>query len=384
MSKHVEKPIPGPDCFAEKSSEAALSQAAVLLLIGERLRGAHLLQDMENAPVGRATLWRALRADLESFPVPAIDARKTRVHTAQTRMQLNTLSPKHFTPLRAKQGALRAPVRILGVLAKQAYESASQESAAQLLEACLSHSNEIVRVAAAASLFELATEVKPLIEQLARSISSKDRLTRAVAATALARIDPEHAALRPLTAPRRRSRTARRARTGMLIHGTWARNDPWWQPGGDFHSYIRGSVWPDLYGAPDRFEWSGGYSDAARSIAAKQLADWIERKSAVGIKLMAHSHGANVAMLASQLTDKIGKLVLLSCPVHEDKYLPDFARTPDVVSIRVKLDLVILADGGGQKFSEPRIRENVLPVWFEHAATHDPDCWRKYKVSAML
>lgn len=384
MSNHIERPIPGPACFAKDSAEAALSQAAVLLLIGHRLRGAHLLEDAEKAPIGRATLWRSLRSDLESFPVPAIDARKARVHTAQTRKQLNELSPKHFAALRAKQGALRAPTRILGNLAREAYQSASQESAARLLEACLSHSNEIVRVAAAASQFELATHVEPLIAQLARSAGSKDAFVRAVAATALARIDPEHSALRPLTAPRKRSPAARRARTGMLVHGTWARNQPWWQSGGDFHSYILGNVWPDLYGAPDRFEWSGGYSDAARSIAAQQLADWIDRKNAVGIKLMAHSHGANVAMLATQLTEKIGKVVLLSCPVHENKYLPDFTRTPDVVSIRVKLDLVILADGGGQKFSDPRIRENVLRVWFKHSATHDPDCWRRYNVPAML
>jgi hypothetical protein len=26
--------------------------------------------------------------------------------------------------------------------------------------------------------------------------------------------------------------------------------------------------------------------------------------------------------------------------------------------------LVILADGGGQRFNHPQIQENVLPVWF--------------------
>jgi hypothetical protein len=64
--------------------------------------------------------------------------------------------------------------------------------------------------------------------------------------------------------------------------------------------------------------------------------------------------------------------------------MPDFARTGRVVSIRVKLDLVILADGGGQKFSDPRITERVLPIWFDHSATHDPAVWQKYNLRSVI
>jgi hypothetical protein len=215
-----------------------------------------------------------------------------------------------------------------------------------------------------------------LLTILAQGTRSKHALTRNVAATALARIDPTNPALAPLTKARKRPlRRRRKAHTGMLIHGTWARSQDWWQPGGDFHGYILANFWPDLYSRSDRYEWSGGWSDAARSLAAQQLARWIDTRNEVGIKLMAHSHGANVAMLATQLTDKIGEIVMLSCPVHENKYLPDFNHTSKVLSLRVKLDLVILADGGGQKFSDPRIDENVLPLWFDHSATHDPQVW---------
>ncbi len=89
-------------------------------------------------------------------------------------------------------------------------------------------------------------------------------------------------------------------------------------------------------------------------------------------------------MLASQAGLNIGELVLLSCPVHIPKYLPNFTRVTKVVSIRVHLDLVILADGGGQRFQDPNIQENVLPVWFDHFATHDPDIWQQYDVPSML
>jgi hypothetical protein len=45
---------------------------------------------------------------------------------------------------------------------------------------------------------------------------------------------------------------------------------------------------------------------------------------------------------------------------------------------------VILADRGGQHFSDPRISENVLGIWFDHFATHDPKVWTKYNVPARL
>jgi hypothetical protein len=42
--------------------------------------------------------------------------------------------------------------------------------------------------------------------------------------------------------------------------------------------------------------------------------------------------------------------------------MPGFARATSVFSIRVHLDLVILADGDGQRFRHPQIQENILPI----------------------
>ncbi|MDP2626815.1 MAG: hypothetical protein Q8Q58_07915, partial [Candidatus Rokubacteria bacterium] len=66
------------------------------------------------------------------------------------------------------------------------------------------------------------------------------------------------------------------------------------------------------------------------------------------------------------------------------QYTPAFSLVGSVVSVRVHLDLVILADRGGQRFNDTRIREHVLPIWFDHFAAHDPDVWRQYDVPAML
>jgi pimeloyl-ACP methyl ester carboxylesterase len=172
--------------------------------------------------------------------------------------------------------------------------------------------------------------------------------------------------------------------TSLLVHGTWARNDSWWQPGGSLHAYLLPVILPDLYAGADRFDWSGGYSDAARLIGANDLQLWLTNRSVINPLLMGHSHGASVVLLASQLGVGMREAVLLSCPVHWTKYSPNFSIVTKVVSVRVHLDLVILADGGGQRFNHPQIQENVLPVWFNHAATHDAAIWQKYGVSAML
>ncbi|MFN0096422.1 MAG: hypothetical protein ACKVVT_16805 [Dehalococcoidia bacterium] len=75
-----------------------------------------------------------------------------------------------------------------------------------------------------------------------------------------------------------------------------------------------------------------------------------------------------------------GKAVLLSCPVHKE-YTPGpgLSRT---ISVRVRLDLVIPADRGGQRFKRPDVEEIVLPIWFDHFATHDPQVWKDHDLLA--
>jgi hypothetical protein len=277
--------------------------------------------------------------------------------------------------------ALRRP---LSQMAEQLYAEPTTETAAQLLEASLRSRNELVRVSAAASYFDISTRPQRLIKILADGTRSKDPLVRDVAATALARVAPEHTSLRALTKRSPTKTKKKPSHTSLLVHGTFARSATWWQPGGDFHSFVLASVRPDLYSAADRFEWSGGYSDAARSIGATELRDWVAAHGLEGLDLFGHSHGANIAMLATQTGLTTGTLVLLSCPVHIPKYIADFTRVTRCVSLHVRLDLVVLADRGGQRFNHPNIEEHVLPIWFDHSATHDPAVWKKHHVKDML
>ena len=61
------------------------------------------------------------------------------------------------------------------------------------------------------------------------------------------------------------------SRIAILVHGTYAAKETWWQPTlGVFWRHVRG-YWPHLYGGPSPFAWSGDDRHAARVTAAKQL-----------------------------------------------------------------------------------------------------------------
>ena len=258
--------------------------------------------------------------------------------------------------------------------------------AGALVLACLEHPHFLVRVAAAAAYGQLCADLSFVGAILEEGIQDANLLVKALAATALAQFDPEHPALQVLKHPASSPFGGPRRRTSMLVHGTFARTETWWQPRPEFnfHAYIKFEVLPDLYSAEDRFEWTGGYSDPDREDAAQRLAAWAVQRQEQGMVLLGHSHGANVMLRATHYGLKSEKMVLLSCPVHLPKYEPLWANVNDVVSVRVKADLVIMLDGGGQRFRHPRIRENVLSLWFNHSATHEPDVWRSHGVPSMI
>jgi hypothetical protein len=371
----VTAPRFGVEAFAENDAGSQLAQAAFLLLLGDELKGSRERLTL----AARGEIAEEPRdEDAARFGVPRIEVEGQRYRLGDALADEMSAQP----PLRARGPAAR--YQVSRDLAFRLQGSPRERTAAALLQVCTNRPEPIVRTAAAAAGMEIAAEPGRLIAILAKATRDDDTLVRDLAATALARVYPEHSALRRL-APRTRQRPEKRdAHTSLLIHGTFAKNDTWWQPGGDFHTYLLQNVLPDLYAGSDRFDWSGGYSDAARLIAASDLRQWIGAHGVSDPLVMGHSHGANVVFLTTQLGVTMREAVLLSCPVHWAKYAPDFSRVARVVSIRVHLDLVILVDGGRQRFNDPRIEEHVLPVWFNHSATRDPLIWQTHNVSAML
>ena len=388
MSKYpyVEHPIVGKNAFTSVGDESSQSQAAILLSLGQKLRGDNeALKARERHAATAHKLDQSAPANSESlgsdednvhFPVP--DVKPTTLRVASSMRQSAIKESFGASTLKERWD------RTYADCADQLYDRPTPDNAANLFELALNHPVPLVRLAAAIAYFPICAEPARLLKIIAAGVSSKNSLERDVAATALGRLDPTNPALTKLKPSGKPAKKARsKLETLMLVHGTWAANEPWWQKGGDFHSFVSGFR-PDTYAKSDRFGWTGGYSNADRAQAAADLVKWVKDRGESGLDLIGHSHGANVMMLATASGMKAGKLILLSCPVHLSKYFPDFANCTSVHSVRVKMDLVILADGGGQKFFGNGIKENVLPIWFNHSATYDPAVWNAHGVRGLV
>ncbi len=380
FQRDVAKPLLARDAFKLTDEIGFLTQAAYLLILGSQLRG---------DAAGRAKLDEIIpEEDLSALGVPPLSPETGRIDSQRIRLFLATRFGTSITPTIPEGEDVTWRHDIFAELARDHFREPTAATAGSLMEACLRHPHELVRVAAATAYHDRSSEPEKLTAILVQGTRSVDLLIRQLAATALAQVTPDNARLRDLQRSSGRVAGAAGAgsHTALMVHGTWALGASWWQPGGDFHSYVLHELRPDLYNGDKRFAWSGGYSDAARALGADDLLTWVHTYDKPGLDLFTHSHGGSVAMLASNKGLQVGKLILLSCPVHSQRYQPDFSRVRRVVSIRVHLDLIILADRGGQRFKHPKIEENVLPIWFDHTATHNPDVWKNntYKIPAMV
>ncbi|HLC06664.1 MAG TPA: alpha/beta hydrolase [Candidatus Babeliales bacterium] len=87
----------------------------------------------------------------------------------------------------------------------------------------------------------------------------------------------------------------------ILIHGTWGADCSWYVPKGDFFDALEETVCKKN-SAVVSFRWSGGAGHDARVKAAQSLVKLIRTyHPSVAIYLVAHSHGGNVATLASHM-----------------------------------------------------------------------------------
>lgn len=392
----VVKPRRLPDAFEMDGGEAAQSQAALLLYLDALLHRDKYMDEQFSTK----DRWLELddiapSDDLKTLEIPdhLINLRKyvaTRysLKFIHERLEKDEGADARWVATHEPPKNIQLVAKLQARLAKEFFEKPATDEdlvMPKLLVVSLYYPDLLVRVAAAVLCF------KTFVEEdhyrfgaiLTEGVASKDVLVRDVAATALARLAPDHPVLRPLMPGPGGKGEGESAHTSAIIHGTWARGQSWWQPGGDFHNYILNKVDSSVYAGTDRFEWSGGYSNSARCLGAQDLCDWMQRKGLSSPDFFTHSHGGSVVMLANH-TLNIGRMVLLSCPVHRHKYWPNFRRVKKIVSVRVHWDLVILADHGGQRFRDPQIVENVLPLWFNHSISHDPDTWRRYNVPSMI
>jgi hypothetical protein len=361
------QPIPGPEAFEELGRSARFSQAAFVLSAGAGVGGAPERVEFS-----------------ERFPLPALDrlaqAKHFTVAQAASRLDVDTAEyVAGFTGVIPSAEGAR--------LARDLYDRPQPQTAAALVEASLHSPSQVVRTAAAAAALDTTGPRDDVVAQLVASTRAKDETTRALARVALARSQPGNEALVGLSIARPRIRErSRESDTAVLTHGTFASRAVWWRPSGTFYAYLNGLT-PSLHMHDESFQWSGAYSVEERDLDADDLAEWVGAEGLRAPDFFAHSHGVTVANLATQRGLKLSRLVMLSLPVH-DQWLPDLAKVDQVIDVRVRFDLVIIADRGGQRLpagmrASPNVTEHVNG-WFDHGLSHDPQYWEHYDLPSAL
>jgi hypothetical protein len=361
------EPVPGPDAFDRRSADARLSQAALILSVGAAVAG-------ETDRIEPSA----------EFPLPSVSRlkQKKKVSVAEA-----------AEPLRVDTGEyLRGEVRVIpreetSRIAHRLYDDPAPEMAAALVEAGLHSPDRLVRTAAAAATLDTTGPREEVFAILEDSAGSREETTRDIARTALAKVAPQHPRLsRLVTRPKRIKQRTGPSHTAVLSHGTFASNAQWWRPGGDFYDYLDG-LQPPLPMHTQSFQWSGAYSAGARALAADQLTTWVGSQNLNAPDFFAHSHGVTVANLATQNGLQLNRLVMLAWPVHS-QWRPNLANVTKVISFRVRVDLVILVDGGSQGLpadliGSPKVKEHVNG-WFRHSAPHEPEYWERHGLASLL
>ena len=231
LPTQVTEPRLGVDAFAENDEASQLAQAAFLLLVGQELRRS---RERSTPAVTSEIVSQPPDEDAAAFKIPQIssEGRRYRLDEAFSRDRIRRIRVSN------RKDVLHSMSRDL---ANNLQDFPIDRVAASLLAVCCYRPEPIVQVAAAAASFEITADPVRPITILAKATRDEDPLVRDLAATALARVYPEHSALRRLAPQSRRGTRRTRAHTSLLVHGTWARTDIWWQPGGDFHGYLLAS-----------------------------------------------------------------------------------------------------------------------------------------------
>lgn len=345
------------------TQSAAASQAALLLA----LRAGILGYDVECPDKG-------------DLPLPELKPlRRTRHLTVSEAHAYLDASEKEL-----RQDSKPQLQREMARAAEALYQKPRLKTAAALFEAAMRSPHPLVAVAGAAGARETTRLRNKIRETLVDGARCDDRLTVRLAEAAIGHIGPmeEIADERVIERPKSKKRH-RKSDTAVITHGSFAADNPWYQPGGDFYEAMAANR-PDLHVHDQSFKWTGSYSHQARLADAELLERWISDQGLSAPDFFAHSHGATVALLATNRGVQFDRLVLMGWPSRE-KWFPDFTRVNRIIDIRVRFDLVILLDGGRQRFRTDQFDiEEHRNGWFNHSATHESDYWDDHDLWSVI
>jgi len=116
----------------------------------------------------------------------------------------------------------------------------------------------------------------------------------------------------------------------IIVHGTWASASMWHMPGNNFFDLIEQHA-RRLGHTAITYTWSGKLDAKHRATAGKSLAKLIRSyPTNTEFFIIAHSHGSNVAIVASQELAKLEKnkhrikiIYALATPVDPTVYMPN-------------------------------------------------------------
>jgi len=116
----------------------------------------------------------------------------------------------------------------------------------------------------------------------------------------------------------------------IIVHGTWGIDSPWCKPGGEFFDALEKSA-QHFNKKVISYMWPGYLNHESREVAARGLVKIIQSyPTDMNITLVAHSHGGNVSILASQLMENdpnnkhtIDALYAIATPVNAAFYQPN-------------------------------------------------------------
>lgn len=308
---------------------------------------------------------------LPKFPLPNLKQLESdhRVKVA------DACRPLGITPRELRQETEPALEQQVSKVAREVYRRPSVEAAAALFEAAMASPHPLVAVAGAAGARE-TTRLRPKIRAtLENAARSKDRLVSRLALAAISQIGPMKSIVEKKVIKQPKSRRRhRQSNTAVITHGTFAANGSWYRPGGDYYEALKKNR-PDLDVHDRSFRWTGAYSDQARRADAVLLTQWVSDQGLSAPDFFAHSHGGTVAHLATRQGMQLDRLVLMGWPVRKKSY-PDFKRVNRIIDVRVRMDLVVLMDGGGQRFRSKDFEiEEHRNGWFDHSSTHESAYW---------
>lgn len=162
----------------------------------------------------------------------------------------------------------------------------------------------------------------------------------------------------------------------IIVHGTWAAQHEWHKPDGQFCKSLLSRIQECKISS---FIWSGKFDRNERVYAAKNLSDVINQiPQHIKVILIGHSHGGNVALLASHASRRlIDHIVLLGTPIMPAVHVPHTEKYGFITNIFSAQDKIQAFALTTQRTVDwPRscnIRlQGILGIEFDHPGLHAP------------